>query len=83
MCLFYKQIYRRLYIKKINPSINVGEKLTVIDPFGGSGGFTTGYINFINEKYPNFNWENEIDNIYHYDMNEDVVINQQVQKYLV
>jgi type I restriction-modification system DNA methylase subunit len=60
-------------LKKINPSINVGEKLTVIDPFGGSGGFTTGYINFINEKYPNFNWENEIDNIYHYDMNEDVV----------
>jgi hypothetical protein len=45
----------------------------MIDMFGGSGGFTTGYINFINEKYHNFNWENEINNIYHFDMNEDVV----------
>ena len=60
-------------LKKLDPSINVGEKLSVIDPFGGSGGFTTGYINYINQKYPNFNWENEINNIYHFDMNEDVV----------
>ena len=60
-------------LKKLDPSINVGEISTMIDMFGGSGGFTTGYINYINQKYPNFNWENEINNIYHFDMNEDVV----------
>ena len=60
-------------LKKLDPSIIVGKISTMIDMFGGSGGFTTGYINYINQKYPNFNWENEINNIYHFDMNEDVV----------
>ena len=48
---------------------------TMIDPFGGSGGFTTGYINFLKYKYVNneINWEKEINNIFHYDMNEDVI----------
>jgi len=47
----------------------------MIDMFGGSGGFTTGYVNFINDKDidKKINWKNEINKIYHYDMNEDVV----------
>ena len=40
--------------------------------FGGSGSFTIGYINYLNEKY-NINWKNELDKIHHYDMNEDVI----------
>ena len=47
---------------------------SMIDMFGGSGGFTTGYINYINSKYPNFkNWITQINKVYHYDMNEDVI----------
>ena len=34
----------------------------MIDMFGGSGGFTTGYVNFINNKDidKKINWKNEI-----------------------
>lgn len=45
----------------------------MIDMFGGSGGFTTGYINFMKQKYQNINWGTEINKIYHFDMNEDVI----------
>ena len=42
--------------------------------FGGSGGFTTGYINYLNDKYNNnINWKDNINKIYHFDMNDDVV----------
>ena len=46
---------------------------TMVDPFGGSGGFTTGYINWMKEKYPDIDWSSEINKIHHYDMNEDVI----------
>ena len=60
--------------KKLNPEINKDGSIdSMIDMFGGSGGFTTGYINYLNNKYNNINWKNNINNIYHYDMNEDVV----------
>ncbi len=50
-----------------------GSVQTMIDMFGGSGGFTTGYINYLNENYNSIDWLTQIDNIYHYDMNEDVI----------
>lgn len=61
--------------KKGNPQRNEdGTIPTMIDMFGGSGGFTTEYISFMNERYPGMiNWMNEINKIYHYDMNEDVI----------
>ena len=60
---------------KLNPSINSDNTINeMIDMFGGSGGFTTGYINYLNNKYSNkINWNTELDKIYHYDMNEDVI----------
>jgi type I restriction-modification system DNA methylase subunit len=58
---------------KIKPTINEdGTINSMIDMFGGSGGFTTGYINYLN-KNNNINWSSEINKIYHYDMNEDVI----------
>jgi len=61
--------------KKLDPCINEdGSISTMIDMFGGSGGFTTGYINYLNEKYPKgINWESELNKISHFDMNEDVI----------
>lgn len=62
-------------LQKANPKINPdGTIPTMIDMFGGSGGFTTEYINYINEKYQqSINWHTEINKIYHYDINEDVI----------
>jgi type I restriction-modification system DNA methylase subunit len=62
-------------LQKANPTKNEdGTIPTMIDMFGGSGGFTTEYINYLNEKYPQLiNWTTEINKIYHYDMNEDVI----------
>jgi type I restriction enzyme S subunit len=58
---------------KLNPEINEdGSINSMIDMFGGSGGFTTGYINYLNNKY-DINWKDNINKIYHYDMNDDVV----------
>jgi restriction endonuclease S subunit len=60
--------------KKLDPEINEDGSIdTMIDMFGGSGGFTTGYINYLNDKYDNINWKDNINKIYHFDMNEDVV----------
>ena len=61
--------------QKLDPSINDdGSVSTMIDMFGGSGGFTTGYINYLNEKYPKgINWKTELSKISHFDMNEDVI----------
>ena len=62
-------------LSKLKPTINPdGSISSMIDMFGGSGGFTTGYINYLNEKYPKLiNWKTEINKISHFDMNEDVI----------
>jgi type I restriction-modification system DNA methylase subunit len=63
-------------MKKLNPSINPdGTISSMIDMFGGSGGFTTGYINFLKEKDldAKINWKTEVNKVFHFDMNEDVI----------
>ena len=61
-------------LKKLDPKINEnGSVPSMIDMFAGSGGFTTGYVNFLKNKYPNINWNKGINKIHHYDMNEDVI----------
>ena len=60
---------------KLNPEMcENGTIHSMIDMFGGSGGFTTGYIDNLNLKYPELvKWETEINKVYHYDMNGDVI----------
>jgi type I restriction-modification system DNA methylase subunit len=62
-------------LRKLNPVLLENGRINdMIDMFGGSGGFTTGYIDFLNEKYPDqIDWESEISKIHHYDINEDVI----------
>ena len=67
-------------INKVNPIINNnGIIKSMIDPFGGSGGFTLGYLEYLNNK--KINWfaiDSKVnitnyEKIYHCDMNDDVI----------
>lgn len=62
-------------LEKLNPELNEDKTVpTMIDMFGGSGGFTTGYIGYMKNKYGDkIDWTTEINKISHYDMNEDVI----------
>lgn len=60
-------------IEKVKPTLDDGNVRKMIDPFGGSGGFTMGYVQYINDHFKDIKWKNNIDNIHHYDMNEDVL----------
>jgi hypothetical protein len=61
--------------KKLDPCItDNGNIHPMIDMFGGSGGFTTGYVQYLQQKYPHkIDWTTEMEKVFHYDMNEDVV----------
>ena len=60
---------------KLSPQVEEdGTIRDMVDMFAGSGGFTTGYINYLNEHSETpVNWSTEINKISHYDMNEDVI----------
>jgi type I restriction enzyme S subunit len=61
-------------VEKVSPIIKEdGTIASMIDMFGGSGGFTTEYINYLKETYPQLDWATEINKISHFDMNEDVI----------
>ena len=61
-------------IGKVNPQLDSeGNVSSMIDMFGGSGGFTTGYVNYMKEQYPDIDWTTNVHNIFHYDINEDVL----------
>jgi len=56
---------------KLNPDGSIPK---MIDMFGGSGGFTTGYMNYLNKTFKDkINWETELNKIYHFDINKDVL----------
>ena len=63
-------IYKKLDIK-INKNNSIK---SMIDMFGGSGGFTIGYIHHLQKLNKNINWEVNINKIHHYDMNKDVIM---------
>jgi type I restriction-modification system DNA methylase subunit len=59
---------------KLQPTLDDNNNVkTMIDPFGGSGGFTLGYAFYLRQKFDNINWSDNIDNIYHFDMEESVI----------
>jgi len=69
-----RYIVNYIYQNLLEPVLNDdGTVKTMIDMFGGSGGFTLGYTEYLMNKYENIDWTTNINNIYHHDMNEDVV----------
>ena len=71
---FTNRILVDFTIGKVKPQLDEdGNVPSMIDMFGGSGGFTTGYVNYMKEQYPNIDWTTNVHNIFHYDINEDVL----------
>jgi type I restriction-modification system DNA methylase subunit len=61
-------------LAELNPCLNKdGSVPTMIDMFGGSGGFSTGYIDYLIKHNQNINWHTELHKIFHYDINNDVI----------
>ncbi len=59
---------------KLKPILNDDNTIkTMIDMFGGSGGFTTGYIDYLCKYNKDINWSEELSKVYHFDMNDDVL----------
>ena len=59
---------------KVQPKLNQNNTVQpMIDMYGGSGGFTLGYVSYLLENYDNINWKENINNIYHCDMEASVV----------
>jgi type I restriction-modification system DNA methylase subunit len=58
----------------VDPCLSLeGEVESMIDTFGGSGGFTGGYIIHLDSKPQKPNWKTDLKNVWHIDMNNDVV----------
>jgi type I restriction-modification system DNA methylase subunit len=69
-----RHIVNFIYENELKPIVEEdGTIENMIDMFGGSGGFTTGYIMYLLNQNKNINWETEINKIFHFDMNEDVI----------
>lgn len=63
---------------------DIGHVPTMIDPFGGSGGFTLTYTKYMQENYGDYiNWKDEIQNISHYDLSEDVVKSASLEMFVL
>ena len=61
-------------LNKIKPQLKPdGTIPKMIDPFGGSGGFTIGYMDYLIKNKFEIDWKSQLDNIYHFDINEDVL----------
>ena len=70
-----RHIVNYIYDEKLKPKLDEnGDIADMIDMFGGSGGFTTGYIDYLNKNYlGRIDWSKELKKVSHYDMNKDVV----------
>jgi type I restriction enzyme, S subunit len=75
----------------IKPSIiwdpenpDIGYVPSMIDPFGGSGGFTLTFCKYMQEIHGNYiDWNQQIKNIHHYDLSEDVVKSASLEMFVL
>jgi restriction endonuclease S subunit len=78
-----RHIIKYIFKDLLKPTLDEDNNIkTMIDMFGGSGGFTLGYMNYLKENY-NINWKNNLNKVYHYDMNLDVVKYAKLEYYCI
>ena len=64
----------RYIIAKVAPKLKSNKTVPVMgDFFVGSGGFDTEYIRYMNYKFKNINWGENIKNIYGFDTDRDII----------
>jgi type I restriction-modification system DNA methylase subunit len=64
----------RYCISKVNPIMKNTEIIPSMgDLYCGSGGFITEYIRFMNIKYPDIKWDQNINNIYGFDTDPEII----------
>ena len=77
-----RHITRYVYENLLKPELDENDDVySMVDMFGGSGGFTIGYIDYLTQKYNNINWKTQIKKVNHYDMNEDVIKSAMLEFY--
>jgi restriction endonuclease S subunit len=77
-----RHITRYIYNNLLKPELDENDDVySMIDMFGGSGGFTIGYIDYLIQNYNNINWKTQIKKVNHYDMNEDVIKSAMLEFY--
>jgi type I restriction enzyme S subunit len=70
-----RHITNYIYKNILKPTLkDDGNVKTMIDPFAGSGGFTLGYIDYLNDNSgETIDWKTQLNNVHHIDANPDVV----------
>jgi len=64
----------RYMIAKVDPSLNLDQTIPKMgDFFCGSGGFVTEYIRYLNHKYNDISWSNNINRIYGFDTDAEII----------
>lgn len=81
---FTNRPFINFIMQKINPQISDDGKIpTMMDMFGGSGGFPIMYarhmIQQAKDKNMDINWKTELSKIYHFDNNLDVVKSARIE----
>jgi hypothetical protein len=58
---FSDRHFTNFAINIVKPELTDGQVPLYIDPFGGSGGFTISFVNYLKTKYPKLNEDDELD----------------------
>ena len=77
-----RHITRYIYETLLKPKLDTENNVySMVDMFGGSGGFTVGYIDYLMKNYNEIEWDTQIKKINHFDMNEDVIKSAMLEFY--
>jgi type I restriction-modification system DNA methylase subunit len=69
---FTHRLVIKYMVELCKPTLIDGKIETIVDPTMGTGGFLTMAIKYLNQKHPKIDWTKNIENIYGFDLDENV-----------
>jgi type I restriction-modification system DNA methylase subunit len=69
---FTHRLVIKYMIQLCDPKLIDGKIETIVDPTMGTGGFLTMAVKYLNNKYQNIDWSKNKENIYGFDIDENV-----------